>query len=81
MESGEEPSTMGHPGSDPVLAGTLKRLVFRSEHPRPLDLVPARGFSFLELGEPDRKIITIQCHAPYSAIQSENKARNEGSKA
>jgi len=38
-------------------------------------------FSLLELGEQDRKIITIQCHAPYSAIQSENQAGNQELKA
>ena len=43
MESGEEPPAMRRQGSDPVLAGTLKRQVLCSEHPRPLDLVPARG--------------------------------------
>ena len=64
-----------------MLAGTLKRLALCYEHPRPLGLVPARGYSFLEPGEPHRKIITVQCHAPYSAIQSENKAKNQGLKA
>jgi len=37
--------------------------------------------SFLELGELDRKIITVQCHAPSSAIQSENQVGNQGLKA